>query len=328
MEFIQSILAHDVPVVLPSVVTYDLPVNPLSHILLNIIGERKALDASFVPNPFNICDVFNKIEVLYKGSAVYSMSGQDAVAAGIFVNNFETWDVNSQEIEAAHWTWTVLIPLTRTLYSPVECFPRSTRGELILQITYNDGTDVHYWDKFVQQIETVELPDASPTQFIKMTTLSLTPTASIPFDLSLPIGNPISELVIYQWGVQSGVDVRSAADKMEILVDNKNHFYPESFVESLQNMAGRMINPPGYWGNHVHKLINAEAPAQGQETSAPIPKTVYIQRWLHMPFDIFRDGEYALQTAGKSDVTLRFDVVKPGEFRVIPVEVVPSAGAV
>lgn len=328
MEFIQSIMAHDEAVTLGTVVTYDLPVNPLSHILINIIGEHKALDASFVANPFNICDVFKKIEVLYKGSAVYSMTGKDAVAAGVFVNGFETWDVNSQEIENAHWTWTVLVPLTRILYSPVECFPRTTRGELILQITYDNGDNVHYWDDFVVQIETVELPDASPTQFIKQTTLSLTPTASIPFDLSLPIGNPISELVVYQWAVQSGVDVRSAADKMEILVDNKNHFYPESFVESLQNMAGRMRCPPGYWGNHVHKLIDAEAPAQGQYTSAPIPKTVWMQRWLHIPFDIFRNGEYALETAGKSDVTLRFDVVKPGEFRVIPVEVVASAGAV
>ncbi|GAI12709.1 unnamed protein product [marine sediment metagenome] len=229
MEFIQSIMAHNEAVTLGTVVTYDLPVNPLSHILLTLIGERKALVDDFVVNPMSVIEAIKKIEVLYKGSAVYSMSGEDAYACGLFVNNFETWGVNHQEIEAAHWAFTVLVPLTRVLYSPTECFPRTTRGELILQLTY--AASHAGFEKFVVQIETVELPEASPAQFIKQTTLTLTPTAAIPFDLSLPIGNPISELVVWQHEVQSGIDTRAAAAKMEILVDNKNHFYPESFVE-------------------------------------------------------------------------------------------------
>ena len=67
MEFIQSIMAHNEAVTLGTVVTYDLPVNPLSHSLLTIIGERKALDTSFIGNPMTLAGVFKKIEVLYKG---------------------------------------------------------------------------------------------------------------------------------------------------------------------------------------------------------------------------------------------------------------------
>ncbi|MBA7665268.1 hypothetical protein ES703_73338 [subsurface metagenome] len=46
-----------------------------------------------------------------------------------------------------------------------------------------------------------------------------------------------------------------------------------------------------------------------------------------MPFDIFRDGRYALQTAGKSDVVLRIGVDVGGEtaLRVIPCEIVSAA---
>ena len=325
MEFIQSIQAHDEAIVLGTVVTYDLPVNPLSHVLLTVKGARLDMAVTDVPPPLGLLSTFEKIEVLYKGSAVFSMSGVDAFACGLLVNNFETWGVNAGDVEDYEWAQTLLIAMTRMLYSASECFPRTSRGELILQITYAAANAE--FDDLRLQIETVELPDASPAQFIKQTTLSATPTANVPFDLSLPIGNPISELVIWQHQIQAADTDVAGLDKLEILVDNKNRFYPESFVEVLQNMTGRMRCPPGYWGAHTHKLMGGTF-AQGDQTSAQKPEDHPICCYLHLPFDIFRNGEYALQTAGASDVTLRMDVAAFGAFRIIPVEVVQSSGSV
>lgn len=325
MEFIQSIQAHDEAVTLGTVVTYDLPVNPLSHIMLTLKGARLDTAVTDVPPPMGLILTFDKIEVLYKGSAVFSMSGIDCFASSLLVNDFETWCQNAVDSENAEWAQTLLVPLTRILYSAMECFPRTTRGELILQITYAAANAE--FDDLRLQIETVELPEASPAQFIKQTTLSATPTANVPFDLSLPIGNPISELVIWQHQIQAADVDTAGLDKLEILVDNRNHFYPESFIEVLQNMAGRMRCPPGYLGAHTHKLMGA-AFAQGDQTSAPKPENHEIACYLHLPFDIFRNGEYALQTAGASDVTLRMDVSAFGAFRIIPVEVVSSQGSI
>jgi len=247
------------------------------------------------------------------------------MASGLFVNNFESWGVNAVDVEDAEWAVTLLVPLTRRLYSPLECFPRSTRGELILQLTYSAASAE--FDNVRQQIETVELPDASASQFIKQTTLSTAPTANVPLDIPLPIGNPISEVIVWQWQIQAIAVDTPAVDKVEILVDNKNRFYPESFCEAIQNMPGRMRPPPGYWGYHTHKLISAGVSA-GQQVSAPKPHDHILSNYLHLPFDIFRDGEYALQTAGASSVNLRLDVVAAGALRIIPVEVVGAAGAV
>lgn len=323
MEFIHSILAHDETVAINTVISYDLPVNPLSHVLFTLkFAQNLANDSVAFAN---IPAMISKVEVLYKGSAVFSMNGIDMLSCGIMVLGFESWGMNADGNDDDERAFTFLIPLTRTLYSPRECFPRTTRGELILQITYAAAfTNI---DTVRAQIETVEIPEASPEQFIKMTTLVGTPTVTGPFDFELPIGNEISELVMSQTQIPTADSDVGVIDKLEILVDNVNKFYAESFSETIHGMAGRMRPAPGYWGYHVHRLT-AAAFAQWDDTSPVIPADHVINCHLHVPFDIFRDGKFALQTAGRSDVVMRVEVGVAGTIRVIPVEIVKSAGSV
>lgn len=325
MEFIQSIMVHNVAVVAGTVATYDLPVNPLSHLFLTIKAARLAYAATDSPPFMSLPAILSRIEVLYKGSAVYSLSGIDCMASSLFVNDFETWGVNAHDLEDNEWAATLLVPLTRTLYSQDECFPRTTRGELILQLTYAAASAE--WDNIRMQIESVELPGAPASQFIKQTTLSATPTANVPFDVPLPIGNDICDIILWQHQIQALTSDVAAIDKMEILVDNVNHFYPESFKETIQNMSGRKRAAPGYWGSHVHKTYVTPVVA-GDPTGIVMPENHIIGCWMHMPFDIFKNGDYALKTAGASDINLRLDITAFGAIRIIPVEVIQSAGAV
>lgn len=324
MEFIHSVLAHDETVAVGTVVSYDLPVNPLSHTLITLkYAQKKANDKLLFSN---VLAVIAKIEVLYKGSAVFSMNGLDAYACGILVNHFESWSMNEDGNDNDERAITLLVPHTRKLYSPRECYPRTTRGELILQITYAAAfTDI---DTVFAQIETVEIPNAAPEKFIKMTTLARTPSATGQLDIELPIGNEISELVLWGETIPAADSDTATIDKMEILIDNINHFYSEANIETIHNMAGRMFAAPGYHGYHVHRLA-AAAFAQWDDTTPAIPADHVISNHLHLPFDIFRDGEYALQTLGKSDVVIRIDAGDTNDIRVIPVEIVSSGmGAV
>ena len=323
MEFIHSVLAHDEAVAVGTVISYDLPVNPLSHTLVTIKYAQNVANDKLLFS--NVLAIISKIEVLYKGSAVFSMSGLDAYACGLLVNRFESWSMNEDGNDDDERAITILVPHTRTLYSPTECYPRTTRGELILQITYAAAfTNI---DTTFAQIETVEIPNAAPEQFIKMTTLARTPTATGQLDIELPIGNEISELVLWGETIPAADADTSTLDKLEILVDNINHFYAESNIETIHNMAGRMFAAPGYHGFHVHRLT-AAAFAQWDDTSPVIPADHVIAHHLHLPFDIFRDGRFALQTAGKSDVIVRIDAGDTGDIRVIPVEIVKGAGSV
>jgi len=143
----------------------------------------------------------------------------------------------------------------------------------------------------------------------------------------LPIGNEISELVLTGATIPAANADLATIDQLEILVDNVNQFYSESFYETIQNMAGRMRAAPGYHGYHVHRVLEA-AYAQWDDTSTVIPENHIIACHLHLPFDIFRDGVYILKTSGKSDVVLRINAGDVGAIRCIPCEVVSSAKAV
>lgn len=323
MEFIHSVLAQDEPVTAGKVEPYDLPVNPLSHILLTLKYTRTDAAAQGVPTYPIVLALITKVEVLYKGSAIFSMSGQDAMACGLLVCGFESWGHNYLGVADEETSFTFLIPLTRTLYSERECFPRSTRGELILQVTYSDPLTGATAVK--AQIETIELPDAAPERYLRMTTLTFTPTVAGEHDIELPIGNPISELVLFGTTIPAGVTDVATLGFMQILVDNYRRFYSHTNFESVHNMAGRMRCPPGFWFGHTH-WSSATATMTGWQ----LPGNDLLKQYVHLPFDISRDGRYILETAGKSDVIVRIsvDVGAEDPIRVIPCEIVPSGHGV
>jgi len=162
--------------------------------------------------------MMTKIEILYKGSAVLSMSGLDAFACGLLVSDFESWGINQGGVDNDEQSLTWCLPLSRILYSDRECFPRSTRGELVLQITYVAAfTEI---DTVRAQIETVELPDAAPEQYLRMTTLTMTATAGGENDVELPIGHPISDLVLFGTTVPCADAHLATIGYVQILMDN------------------------------------------------------------------------------------------------------------
>lgn len=319
-RFIHSVLAQNETITANTVVSYDLPVNPLSHILLTV---KFAQDQANTQLTFaNIAAMLSKVEVLYKGSAVLSMNGIDALAAGIFVGGFESWGVNALGADNELRSFTYLLPLTRFLYSPRECYPSSTRGELILQVTY--ASSFTQIDGASAQIETIELPDASPERYLKMTTLSVTPSATGELDIDLPIGNDISDLVLWGTTIPTGATATTTIQYIQLLLDNERKWFSQSNFETLHGMAGRLRAAPGYWGSHTHDLADA-AYAQYMDTSPPDPVNHILSNHLHVPFDVTKDGLYILPTAGLSSLSCRISAGDTNPLRVIPCEIVSAA---
>ncbi|MBA7539134.1 hypothetical protein ES705_31413 [subsurface metagenome] len=317
-EFIHSVLAQDVDPTVQRVWTWDLPVNPLSHIMLTLKTTHTQATLADMATFATEMALIPKIEVLYKGSAIFSMSGYDAWACGLLVLGFESWGLNELGTTIEERSWTILIPMGRKLYDPRECFPRNLRGELVLQVTFQD-LPVEYPTEHVQ-IETVELPDANPSQYLRMTTLTATVTAGGEHDIELPIGWPISECVL--WGETKPVGVADLCTiaYVQLLRDNLRTYYSHMNFETMHNMAGRMRYAPGYHGEHTHNGAAALA-----LTGSSIQANHVLAHYVHVPFDIFHDGEYALQTAGFSDVILRIGVdtaVVDLAVRCIPCEIV------
>lgn len=317
MEFIHSILAQNEAVVAGTVITYDLPVNPLSHIFVTLnYQQNKANEALDMDN---VDAMVSKIEVLYKGSAIYSSNGSDLAAVGGMLLGFEPWTQNAMGADNDYRSYTFLLPLGRRPFDPVECFPRSTRGELVLQITYAAAfTDI---DGVYCQLETVELPDASPSRYLRITTLSVTPTAAGELDIELPIGNLISEVIF--WGTTKPINdanVRTLTYS-QLLVDNQRRYFSQTNYESWRQQPALRQRPLTAHAYHYHQL-QAAAFAQWDFTSEVVYRNDWLAEHLMWELDPLRDGSYVLDTAGKSDIVARVYAGDTNALRVLPCELV------
>ncbi len=316
--FTHSVVVQNEDVTAGESPSYDLPVSPMSHLLLTLkfTQTTEVLQCPFVDIPALLA----KVEVLYKGAGVTSMNGLDLLACGILICDFESWGVNATGQAEAERSLTFLVPFGRQLYSPVECYPSTSRGELILQITWQ-GTFSTYIDNVKLQVEAIELPDAHPERFLKMTTSHVTPTAIADYDVELPVGNQISDIVL--WGTTIPIVTADTAtiSKIQIRKNNSEFMYSKANFETMHNMMGRLRAAPGYWGLHTHDAL--ETPQViGAADSLPDPQNHILSNHLLVPFDVRRDGVHILKADDTKDLKIRISPDDQLAVRIIPCEVV------
>lgn len=319
-EFIHSVMVPNESVTAGDIKTHDLPVNAMSHVLLTVKFAQNLANtqALFV----NIMALITKIEVLYKGSSEFTLSGFDAYASAKLLLNFESWGVNAggADNELRSFTW--LIPFGRKLFNPIECYPASKRGELKLQTTFAAAfTNI---DGVSYQVETIELPDANPERYLRQTTLGKTPTATGEDEIDLPIGNRISDLILFGTTVPAAATATRTIEYAKIQVDNQERYYSRSNFESLHNMAGMVGVMPSVWGNHFHQQ-DAAAFAQYQDNSVAKAGSHPLAQYMRMPFDFDMSGNYALETQGLSDLEIIISFGDTNAARVIPCELVEAS---
>jgi len=315
--FTHSVVVQNEDVTAGTSPSYDLPVSPMSHLLLTLKFTQTAetLQCPFMDIPALLA----KVEVLYKGAGVTSLNGIDLLACGILICDFESWGVNATGEPEAERSLTFLVPFGRQLYSPVECYPSTSRGELILQVTYQ-GTFSTYIDNLKLQVEAVELPDAHPERFLKMTTSFITPTAVADYDVELPIGNQISDIVLFGTTIPLTSADTASISQIQIRKNNSEFMYSKTNYETLHNMMGRLRAAPGYWGLHTHDILAALA--AGDPTSINDAQNHILKQHLLVPFDVRRDGQHILRTDDANDLNIRISPDDQLAVRVIPCEVV------
>ncbi|MBA7702585.1 hypothetical protein ES703_111354 [subsurface metagenome] len=171
------------------------------------------------------------------------------------------------------------------------------------------------------QVEAVELPGANPERFLKMTSSSVTPSATGEFDVELPIGNQISDIILWGTTIPSADTATTTIQTIEVRKNNSEFMYSKSYFETLHNMMGRMRAAPGYFGSHTHQMT-AAAFAQYDHVSAPSPANHILANHLLVPFDVRRDGVHILRTDDAKDLDIRIDAGDTNAVRVNPCEIV------
>ena len=320
MEFIHSVLAQNETVTAGTVISYDLPVNPLSFILLTLRFQQNKADVQLDWDKVDA--MLSKVEVLYKGSAIQSYNGSDLEALDATLLGYVPWIGNRYGDDDEYTFFTFLIPLTRFLYSPKEAFPASIRGELILQLTYAASfTDI---DGVSAQIETVELPDAAPERFLKVTTLSVTPAAAGELDIELPIGNILAAVLFFGTTVPLAAANVQTLQYGQLLIDNMRRYISHTNFECWRQLAALRHKPPTAHGYHIHQLDGATY-AQYMDTSVVKYRNDRTIQHLWWDFDPTREGEYLIDTKGFSQFVARVYAGDTSALRVLPVELMGAS---
>lgn len=351
-HFIQSILIQDEAQAADGTVTKDLPINPLSHILLTIKAANNTPLAS--ESNYSVLSqllaMITRVEVLFRGSAIISASLTDLAVLYMLLTGRQLWQTQIDDIDNNIRSVTVPIMLGRDMFYRDECFPATKKGELSLQLT----TDVAVTglDTLILQAETVELVDAQPCRYIKATIASKTPSAAQEEDFDLPIGNVLAGVMLFSNLVPTAASFTTSIDNLQLLVNNQQKYFPRTNWESLHGALTQRVSPLIH-NVHSHRLVRngtagtalqavSIAAAANSLVTGGVGETVggssaiggatgimpqvavadFLENYAYLDFDPLGDLSYAQDTLGLSRIHMLINHGDTGAIRALPVEVV------
>lgn len=324
-RMLRQVLVQDESLPVSTLRTDDLPVNPLSMILLTV----RCLNSTAALTDFSLINAvlaqIAKVEVLYKGSAIISGSLADlARLYGILLRK-TPMQTSATYVTGTTRTVTIPICLGRRPFNVDECFPAVRRGELQLQLTSAAAqTGVA---TMTVQIETVELLDAKPTKFMKATTITKTPTATGDHDMDLPIGNQIMGALLFGTTVPTAASFNCSFGQLRLMVDNVEWGYARTNWETLHNELQRRVVEACQSSVHQHLENVAGAYAQNSTTDDNNSNVGFFDQYAYLDLDPNDDGMWALDTTGRARIHLRVTADVADAIRVIPVELIDVATA-
>lgn len=320
-DYIHSVLSANQVITADGDVTFDLPVNPLSVILLHAsplnntgtIGNYRFLGS--------LLTAFGSVRVTHKGSSVVDARGDDLAVLSMLFNHVPIVQTNNTETDGDRRSLVLPILFGRRAFMASECFPESRRGELLLTITFDiAGTG---FDGLRVSIETIELPDASPAFVQKVTTLAQTFTATGQNDIDIPIGNVLRGVLLFGTTGFVGATPVPSLGQLEFLIDNRQRNVSSSDFEVMR--AVMALNGGAFPSTfeHIHS-VNA-AGAGREDTLEPQLGASLTSRYALMQFDPTMDDEYAVDTQGAGRVNVRVTAETADLVRALPIEKVPVA---
>jgi len=298
MEFLKSIIVDNETIAADGIETYNLPVNPVSHLILTICADNVgAVEATVA----QICALITNVHVLHRGTTVLQMSSADLLALN-HVLFAKTPMRGQQSATITDITWlSLVIPFGRKMYDPNECFPQSRAGELQIQLTCVIATAA--LDGLKVQLEAVELYGANPARHLKVTTIVDDALVVGDNDIDLPIGNPYAGILLYSTTKPTGTLWTTTIDKLKLLANNKEHYFASGNFESLR---GELINRPGMEAGYL--------------TAIGLYGHDHIAHYVYLDFDPRRSDLFLMETAGMNALKLRITGGDTNEARVFPIE--------
>jgi hypothetical protein len=300
---------------------FDLPVNPLSMVFLRFQITNANPSSSLVYSAIDdVITQITNVQITHKGESVVNASLRDLmVAMAVRHRLFPGWSVLNNA-NAGVRSLIFPICLGRSPYSARSCFPATSRGNL--KMAFTAGADGSAYSDINVSVETVELLDASPEEYVKLTTLSRDSVVG-QFDLDLPIGNPFLGLLLFDTGIGGSTDEVTSWGQVKLMMDNVEQYYVGNDIEVLAGLMNSQLKQLGVWVGHTHQ-VNAAGAGLEDADDADMPVSQGYLGYSYLDFDPTRDGEFLLETAGASRLWLRGNGDEATAIRALPLEIVKA----
>lgn len=317
-RYLQTIVQPNTDLVASADITpFDLPVNPLSFLLLRFETDTAAVGAETVYSAIDdVITQITNIRVQHKGEDILQGSLRDLMLLNmIYQRAFPWWHrLASPDAEIR----SVVFPLClgRRPYDPKSCFPATSRGNLRFFMTA--GVDGAGYADINFSLSAVELIEATPDEYVKATTSSRDSVAG-QFDLVLPIGNPLLGILLFDTGLRDTAAATYSWGTVKLLKDNVEQYYPLEDIETLAGMLALQMGGMPFWPGHVHQTLAAIA-AGAETAEAEELGAIGVKGYAYLDFDPLRDQSYQLETAGAADLKLRGQGDAASAVRALPLE--------
>jgi hypothetical protein len=295
----------------------DLPVNPLSMVILRfrVTNTNPAAIGTFSAWDDLITQI-TAVNIKHLGELIVGGSLRDLLAVNTFYQRAFARAVHIINTSAAIRDVVFPICLGRAPYHPTSCFPPTTRGNLKLELTA--GALGSGYSAVSLAVETVELIDANPSEYVKYTTNSATSVAG-QFDAMLPIGNKLLGIVLFDTGLRTNTTNNTSWGSLKVLKDNVEQMYALTDIRTIAGLAhmhaGHMFDAmPG----HIHQINDGAALSDSDDAETPAGQG--LDGYGYLDFDPMRDGSYALETAGSADLKIRGTGDEATAVRWLPLE--------
>lgn len=261
----------------------DLPTLPLSHLVFSLSGFNVTDEATLA----EIIAFINKIRVADNGVNIINCVSEDLYAVNQYMMRARPILTAMLATDNLPRTLSLIVPFGRTLFNPNECYPARKKGELTLFADLTAlATSI---DNGIINIDAIQLPEASPSKFMKTTTLTVqAPGATGDNDVNLPLGNEIIAIGARLTTWPAATAHTAGIEDVSILVNEKEDIYASA---SLECLMGDGIFYGG--GSPTNQAANGSLNA---------PNTVWLD------FDPLKNGEYLLDAKSLSSLKARLNM--------------------
>lgn len=279
---------------------FDLAVNPISHLILHIDAVVAGAAAVGVRQPWTDLD---NVTVSFQGASIFNMAGEDLQAYLAVLLGTVPYIVNhSSATNGDLVRLSIPIPFGRRTFDPNECFPATRKGDLQASLTLAAEGATFQTRNF--SFEVVEIPEAQPARFLKAVSLQRALTAT-DFDFPLPVGNPYVGLLVREPTLADAGITTGTVRQYRLLVDHTEMYVAASRFESGRDQF--------------------EAKVKDFEEYTALPLAA-LANFNYLDFDPNKNDAFLLETDGRADVRLRFELDNNGTPVCTPIELVTVPG--